>query len=93
MAKPDGSILKQFTYQDLSLPPRQAAMDKRGRIWVTGINGIALIDGENITLMNPDSLLASYLITRDNKGDLWFTAKNHLYKYENDTIRLMHHFE
>ncbi|GHU83274.1 hypothetical protein FACS189415_5260 [Bacteroidia bacterium] len=91
--QPDGKIIKMFSHQDLFQLPRQAALDKKGRLWVTGMSGITLIDGEKISLMEADSLQGSYLITTDNSGDIWFNARNHLYKYENEHIRFIHTFE
>ncbi|GHT37107.1 hypothetical protein FACS189435_1390 [Bacteroidia bacterium] len=88
---PAGNILKEYTAAELLQNPRQAAIDKQGRIWVTGMNGITLIDGSGISML-PGLAEATYLLIMDKDGNAWFTAGNRLCKYENDSIRTVHTF-
>lgn len=84
----NGKLVRSLSHQELLQPPRQAAMDKRGRIWVTGMNGISIVEADKISLMDADSLRLSYLIFPDANNDIWFTVRNRLYVYKEDRIQL-----
>ncbi len=90
--QPDGAVVRTLTRQDLKQQPRQTVSDRRGRLWITGSEGITVVDDDDIRLMAGDSLKGSFLIVADQSGTIWFNAGNRLYACSSDHIRLVRTF-
>ncbi len=91
--RPDGHIIRSLNHQDLHQSPRQVAVDNSGRLWVTGMNGITIIDNDSIHLMNQDEFKPSFIINHQPPDKMWFNSENRLYMATAGTVRLVHTFE
>ncbi len=90
--RPNGKIVRTLTRHELQQEPRQVVSDRRGRLWITGTEGITIVDGNDTRLIADDHLKGSFLITADHSGTIWFNAGNRLYTSSSDSIRLYHTF-
>ncbi|MDL2241404.1 hypothetical protein LJB91_00660, partial [Bacteroidales bacterium OttesenSCG-928-L03] len=89
---PDGTLLRSWEREELGQSPRQFAIDRQGRLWVTGIEGLTRIKDDKATLIEQDSLRFSFLMTSAPDGNLWFNASDRIYEIVGDSIRLQYTF-
>ena len=78
---PSGRLLKKIIYSDLKQRIySKPCLDKEGRIWIGGANGITIVDGDSIKAMLNDSLAYCRVMDTAPDGHLWFASENRLFK-------------
>jgi two-component sensor histidine kinase len=93
---PEGKVLKNydgipFFRQALF---SNAVADKKGQIWYGGYYGVALLGKDSVekTFFGNDYKLCQ-IVQNDKGRNVWFASENRLFKYENDSVKLVKTFE
>ncbi|MDR0831239.1 MAG: histidine kinase [Prevotellaceae bacterium] len=93
---PEGKVLKHydgipFFRQALF---SNAVADQKGRIWYGGYYGVALLGKDSVveTYFGENYKLCQ-IVQNDKEKNVWFASENRLFKYANDSVKLVKTFE
>ncbi|MDR0796506.1 MAG: histidine kinase [Tannerella sp.] len=90
--RPGQGIIRRYDISQMKQMTICAETDKQGRIWLGGVVGVVIIDGDSMQYLTDESLKMCRNMVYDRLGRLWLTCRNNLVMMTGDQPAVVHSF-